>query len=386
MRIIAKTLSGLEGALAHEIRTITGKNTEILKRAVSFEGELEDLYKVNYRCRTLLRALLEVDSQKINSNEEAFYDFIYTIDWSKYFDVNKTFAVDAVTYSEVMRNDNFLALKAKDAIVDQFRNKVGSRPNVDGKNPDLRIHVHISSFDVVSVSLDSSGESLHKRGYRTIANTAPINEVLAAGIIYLSGWDRKESFFDPMCGSGTFSAEALMMAAEIPARYLKPTFAFQKWNNYNFKDWLKIKNEADSMMTLPKCEIISQELSHRFIKLAQQNIEHLPFGELVTVTQRNFLSEGKVENCAKMFINPPYDRRMHYSEINDFYKSIGDKLKNDYQGTETWVISGNTDAMKSFGLRPSKKISVYNGPMPCFLYKFETYSGSRKGTFQNKQK
>lgn len=386
MRIIAKTLAGLEEVLAEEVQEITGKEVELLKRAIAFEGTLEDLYKINYQCRCLLRALVEIATKTIPEDVEALYKFVYDIDWSQYFDLDKTFAIDAVVYSEFFHHDGFVALKSKDGIVDSFRDKTGLRPDVNVKNPDVAINVHINKGNKVTISLDSSGESLHKRGYRKEQNDAPISEVLAAGIIKISGWDKVHCLYDPMCGSGTFPIEAHMAAAKIPARYLKPTFGFQKWKDFDFELWLKVKQKADVQIGPPMAEILGSDISGEAVGMAKNNSKPLPFSDMISFKTSDFLEKGGPRKARRIFINPPYDRRMAFLDIESFYKAIGDKLKQDYQASEAWIITGNMSAMKKFGLRAARKIPVFNGPMECKLYKYVLYEGSKKRKYlENKE-
>jgi putative N6-adenine-specific DNA methylase len=386
MNIVVKTLSGLEEVLANEIRQITGKPTKLLKSAISFEGDLKDVYRVNYECRTALRVLVEIARTQIEPNEKALYDFVYSIDWNNYITPDNTFAIDSVVYSDYFTHANYVTLKAKDALVDRIKEHKGQGPSVDSQEPDFRIQVHVNKLHEISISMDSSGESLHKRGYREEQYIAPINQVLASGIIQMSKWDKKSSLYDPMCGSGTFSAEALMLAAKIPPRHLKPKFSFQNWQDFDQTLWLDIKQKADSKITIPECEIFAHDISYKAVEVSKFNLKNLSFGGLVNVEQRDFLDRGAVKNAKMIYLNPPYDKRITFEKLNEFYREMGDKLKLDYIGCEAWLITANYQAMKFLGLWPTKKFPLFNGALDCYLYQLNMYEGSKKAKFQGNER
>ncbi len=374
--MIAKTFHGLESILADELIAIGAKKVEPITRAVSFEGNLELMYKANYLCYTAVRILKPIASfTAIDENE--LYDQLLKIEWWKYMDVDQTLAINAVVNNSVINHSKFAALKSKDAVVDAFRNKFGRRPDVDVDNPDLRINIHIYKENV-SVSLDSSGGSLHKRGYRTEVDKAPLNEVLAAGLIKLSGWDGKTDFLDPMCGSGTLLIEAAMQAYGIPAGYYREDFGFKHWNDFDKELWDRICKEALDNQKDFECEILGIDRSNKAISIARENVRSARFHKDIELRNTSFEELPTPFKNGTIVTNPPYGDRLDEEDIVGLYQMIGDQLKTKYAGFKAWVLSGNLSALKFVGLRPSKKIIVFNGPIECRFAMFEVYEGSRK--------
>lgn len=382
--LVAKTLVGLEELLAQEISSAGGTNIQILNRAVSFEGDLETIYRANYTCRTALRILKVIGAYRAG-NEHELYQRILGIDWSGYITDEQTFAVDAFVSNSQMTNSHYVSLKVKDAVVDQFRRRSGIRPSIDLENPDLRINVHLAG-DRCTISIDSSGESLHKRGYRQWQGEAPINEVLAAGMIMLTGWNGQTRFYDPMCGSGTLLIEAAMIARNIPAGYYRKTFSFMQWKDFDKNLWLKIKDEADRKIleTLPL--ITGADSSQRTLSIAAHNIAEARLEQIITLKKTAFEESPKPEENEGIIVtNPPYGERLEKDDLNGFYKMIGDVLKKTYTGWDAWLITSDYNALKSVGLRTSKKIKLYNGPLECRFVKYEMYSGSKKKSAENQK-
>lgn len=382
--LVAKTLVGLEELLAQEISSAGGTNIQILNRAVSFEGDLETIYRANYTCRTALRILKVIGAYRAG-NEHELYQRILGIDWSGYITDEQTFAVDAFVSNSQMTNSHYVSLKVKDAVVDQFRRRSGIRPSIDLENPDLRINVHLAG-DRCTISIDSSGESLHKRGYRQWQGEAPINEVLAAGMIMLTGWNGQTRFYDPMCGSGTLLIEAAMIARNIPAGYYRKTFSFMQWKDFDKNLWLKIKDEADRKIleTLPL--ITGADSSQRTLSIAAHNIAEARLEQIITLEKTAFEESPKPEENEGIIVtNPPYGERLEKDDLNGFYKMIGDVLKKTYTGWDAWLITSDYNALKSVGLRTSKKIKLYNGPLECRFVKYEMYSGSKKKSAENQK-
>lgn len=376
MEYIVKTMAGLEEVLASELKAL-GVEPTVLKRAVSFNGELEHLYRANFELRTAIRVLQPVSVFRARTEDE-LYRKIGAIDWSEYMKLEDTLAVDGAVNSPYFRHSKYVALKTKDAIVDQFRNNTGRRPDVDINNPKLRINVHIGD-ETVTVALDTSGESLHKRGYRHETLEAPINEVLAAGMILLSGWQGDSNFIDPMCGSGTILIEAAMYAMHLPPQWQRNHFGFMSWRNFDRTLWEKVKAEA-----LAK----KQSFDHQFLGFDQDF-------KAISVSRRNAMSAGLEEELAFqrstfqrltpppgpgiVVMNPPYDERLGIDDIKVFYKEIGDRLKQAFSGYQAWIISSNPEAVKSIGLKSSRKYVLFNGPLECRFLGFDLYEGSRKG-------
>jgi putative N6-adenine-specific DNA methylase len=382
-KMIAKTFFGFEEILAKELQLLGAQEVEIGTRAVSFKGDKGFMYKANLSLRTALKILKPIYYFKA-TNDQNLYKGIQGIDWSKYIGENQTFVIDTTIHSDNFKHSQFVSQKAKDAIVDQFREKTGQRPSIDKDFPDLRINIHIDR-DQVSVALDTSGASLHHRGYRTATNIAPINEVLAAGMLLLSGWDGSSDFLDPMCGSGTLLAEAAMIACNIPANINRKEFAFEKWNDWDNDLFDQI---IDALMKRTKefhHTIIGYDKAPSAVQKAKDNIRNANLDDYVSIIQGDFF-ESKKENIGPlhMVFNPPYGERLNI-ELERFYREIGDTLKNNYPNTNAWFITANLEALKFVGLRPSRKIKLFNGSLEARLVKYEMYEGSKKGKYMNSE-
>ena len=380
-KMIAKTFFGFEEILAKELQQLGAQDVEIGTRAVSFKGDKGFMYKANLSLRTALKILKPIYYFKA-TNDQNLYKGIQGIDWSKYIGDNQTFVIDTTIHSDNFKHSQFVSQKAKDAIVDQFREKTGQRPSVDKDFPDLRINIHIDK-DQVSVALDTSGASLHHRGYRTATNIAPINEVLAAGMLLLSGWDGSSDFLDPMCGSGTLLAEAAMIACNIPANINRKEFAFEKWNDWDNDLFDQI---IDALMKKTRefhHTVIGYDKAPSAVQKAKDNILNANLDEYVSIIQGDFF-DSKKENAGplQMVFNPPYGERLNI-ELERFYREIGDTLKNNYPNTNAWFITANLEALKFVGLRPSRKIKLFNGSLEARLVKYEMYDGSKKGKYMN---
>ena len=378
MDFTAKTFAGLEEVLAEELKTIGAQDIKIIKRGVQFKGDEALLYKANYLLRTALRILKPIGVFEVK-NDKQLYEKVMKIDWSKVFNVTQTFSVDANLFFSELDHSQFVSLRTKDAIVDQFREKTGKRPWVSKENADIFIDVHINQ-DVCTVSLDSSGESLHQRGYRIAVDKAPINEVLAAGMIQLTGWKGEKDFYDPMCGSGTIAIEAAMVASAIPAGYYRERFALMSWETFDEELWGNIKQEADGLMVDPECNIFASDRSEKAVGIAKRNLKKAGLHKDIDLKVKYFDAVQPESPNGILVFNPPYGKRLEErGEIRDLYIGIGDVLKNNFQGFEGWIISSSFDSMKFVGLRPSRKIHLFNGPIETRFVKFEMYAGSKKG-------
>jgi len=375
-QLIAKTFAGLEDILADELRNIGCENVIPTKRAVEFSGDNTLMYKANYCCRTALRILKPIKTFRA-VNEEELYKGVSEIEWWDYMDVKDTFSIDSVVNSNNFRHSKFVALKTKDAVADRFRNRFGERPSVDTENPSLRINIRIFK-DEVTISLDSSGSSLHRRGYRTETGLAPINEVLAAGLVMLSGWDKESHFIDPMCGSGTILMEAALIANNIPAGYYRQSFGFEQWKDFEKDAWEKIKDDALDDQKEFEHSIIGSDISGRMISVARNNIKNARMHKDIELYAGNMIDFVPPVGKGVMITNPPYGERMQLEDVKALYKKIGDSLKKNYAGYDAWIISSDLEAIKFIGLRPSRKIMVYNGPLECRFMKFSIYEGSKK--------
>ena len=379
--MVAKTLFGFEELLAKELTQLGAQKVEQGVRVVSFMGDKGFMYKANLGLRTALKILKPIKTFKA-VNDVALYKGIQSIDWSDYFSAHQSFLIDTTLHSDHFNHSQYVALKSKDAIVDQFRDNQGKRPNVDKDFPDLRIHVHIDR-DQVTVSLDTSGESLHRRGYKTATNIAPINEVLAAGMLMLSGWDGTSHFIDPMCGSGTILAEAAMIACNIPANINRKEFAFEKWNDW---DSQLFDNILESLLKKTRefhYTITGYDKAPSAVSKAIDNLHNANLSEYINIKQANFFeTEKETDGPLHMVFNPPYGERLDI-DMERFYREIGDTMKQGYSNTNAWFITANLDALKFVGLRPSRKIKLFNGKLESRLVKYEMYAGSKKGKYMN---
>ena len=376
MQLLAKTLHGFEETLAEELRQLGATKIEERKRAVAFEGDLKLMYRANLELRTAIRVLMPIANFKAR-NEDEFYDKIKAIDWEQYMTIKQTLAVDAVTASKTFNHSKYIALKTKDAIVDQFREKYKKRPNVRVYNPHLGVYIYIHD-EQVNVSIDSTGESLHRRGYRVASVDAPINEVLGAGMILLSGWDKKGLLMDPMCGSGTLLIEAAMYAHNIPPNQLRTHFAFMNWKEYDEEMWGNVKQLAKDHMVEHTDPIMGWDKNLGCVRKTEQNIEAAGLTGKIEVKRKRFERLEPPEGPGMLIMNPPYDERLEEDNIEEFYEIIGDTLKKKYSGYNAWLISSNMEAIKSIGLRTSRKITLFNGKLECKFVKYEMYQGSKK--------
>jgi len=377
----AKTFRGFEEVLSIELGKLGARNIRTGNRIVFFEGDLGFLYKCNLQLRTALRVLLPIRECRLRGPHD-LYKQIHDIDWTRIFDSEKTFRVDCTLRSELFDNSLFAAQKAKDAIADRFRKEIGSRPNVDTGEPDLRIHIHINE-DALSITLDSSGASLHHRGYRTLTNIAPINEVLAAGLIMLSGWEGDCDFMDSMCGSGTFLIEATQIACRIPASIHRPDFAFMHWKDYDSELFERIHEGATSRIRDIPFKIFGYDKAPSAVRKTLENIRNAGLESFVEVGQKDFFQTTKpTERHLHLLTNPPYGERLNI-DTKQFYTKLGDTLKQGYPDTDAWLITGNLDAVKYMGLRPSRKIKVFNGKIESRLLFYPMYRGSKKAKHQS---
>lgn len=379
--MIAKTFFGFEEILAQELRQLGAQDVQLGTRMVSFRGDKGFMYKANLSLRTALKILKPIYHFRAN-NEAGLYKGISGLNWSQYMNSNQTFVIDTTVHSDYFKHSQFVSQKSKDAIVDQFRSKTGQRPSIDKDYPDMRINIHIDR-DQVSVSLDTSGASLHHRGYRTATNIAPINEVLAAGMILLSGWNGQGDFLDPMCGSGTICAEAAMIACNIPANINRKEFAFEKWNDWDNELFDVVMDSLLKKVREFHYTIKGYDKAPSAVQKAKDNIKNANLDEYVTISERNFFdTEKETQGPLHMVFNPPYGERLDI-EMERFYREIGDTLKQNYPGTNAWFITANLEALKFVGLKPSRKIKLYNGSLEARLVKYEMYEGSKRTKFQN---
>lgn len=371
MYLTAKTFAGLEGVLSNELKALGAKDIEIGRRAVTFSGDKRVLYKANLQLRTALRVLVPVKSFKI-SNSDDVYDIIRSIEWDKYFSVDKTFLIEQTVYSEIIKNSRFATYKAKDAIADYFTEKYGKRPNVSVANPDIFINLHISNDNCI-VSLDSSGEPLYKRGYRVAQTLAPMNEVLAAGLVLLSGWDGKCDFMDPMCGSGTIAIEAALIARNIAPGIFRKHFAFEEWNDFD-ADLLDELYNDDSEEIEFKHKIYASDINRAAVDIARRNIAAASVSKNIELKVSDFMELVPPAGSLCIIINPPYGERIK-ADIEKLYSEIGSTLKHKYTDTTCHIISSSRDGFNSLGLKPSSSVKLFNGEIECEFRSYIIFGG-----------
>ena len=373
-KLVAKTFAGLEQVLANEIKALGGEAVTIERRAVSFTGDQEMMYKANFHLRTALKILKPVAEFEVLDRND-LYDKTKKVSWTDHLVLGKTFAIDSTIQSEMFINTMYASLKVKDAIADHFRDKTGKRPSVNADNPDVRINLYLMGNQCI-LSLDSSGESLHKRGYRIGQGEAPINEVLAAGMILLSGWHGQKDFLDPMCGSGTLLIEAALIAKGIPPGMYRKSFGFENWPDFD-GDLLEDIMNGDYEKEYSG-KIVGSDISVKDIAIARANISNASLSKVIELKISEF-SKLEVPFANGIIVtNPPYGERMKPQSIIDLYQSIGDTLKIRYAGFEAWIISSSIEGFMNIGLKPSRKIELYNGALECSYRSFDLFHGSRK--------
>ena len=373
--LIAKTFMGLEPVLAKELTQLGANDVQIGRRMVSFQGDKELMYRANFQLHTAIRILKPIKHFKALSADDV-YEEIKDIDWSEYIALDKTFAVDSVVFSEEFRHSKFVAYKVKDAIVDQFREKTGKRPNISISNPDIRLHIHIAE-DQCTLCLDSSGESLHRRGYRQESVEAPINEVLAAGIILMTGWHGETDFIDPMCGSGTLLIEAALIARNMAPGLFRKEYAFEKWPDFDRELFDEIYND-DSQEREFNHHIYGYDVDIKAVNTARLNVKAAGLSSDITIEEQDFKNFTQPKEKSIMVTNPPYGERISTNDLLGTYKMIGERLKHQFTGNEAWILSYREECFAQIGLKPSIKIPVFNGSLECELRKYQMFDGKMR--------
>ncbi len=377
MELLIKTLHGLEDCLAQEVTDIGGEDVKVLRRAVSCTGNLAMLYRANYTLRTALRVMVPIKTFQA-ANENELYAQLRKIDWEDHLTIRQTFAIDhSIARDASLKHSKYASLKMKDAMVDHFRDRLGKRPSINADNPDVLFNLH-GVGDQYTVSMDSSGAPLNQRGYRKPGHQAPLNEVLAAGLIKLSGWDGKSTLLDPMCGTGTLPVEAALIAKNLPPQMLRSHFGFMNWSNYNAILWNRIKQEAQAAQIRGKMDIHANDMSGEAIRMVKATAKALRLGNGFEIHQGDFIKMTKPSAKGTIISNPPYGERLGGSRIVEFYKMIGDKLKNDFTDWDAWMISSNFQALRALRLSPSEKQILFNGSLECQFCKYEMYAGSKE--------
>ena len=373
--MIAKTFMGLETILADELRALGAADVTTSRRVVTFRGDKELMYRANFALRTAIRILKPIKHFHANSADDV-YNAVSKIDWSQYIKEGKTFSVDAVVYSNEFRNSRFVTYKVKDAIVDQFRERTGQRPNISVSNPDIRLHIHIADFDA-TLSLDSSGESLHRRGYRQEQVEAPLNEVLAAGMILMTGWKGETDFIDPMCGSGTLPIEAALIARNMAPGLFRKEYAFEKWDDFDADLFDNIYND-DSQERPFDHKIYGYDIDPKAVNTALLNVKAAGLTRDIIIEQADFANFTQPAEKAIIVMNPPYGERISTPNLLGTYRMIGERLKHQFIGNEAWVLSYREECFAQMGLKPSLKTPLFNGPLECEYRKYQLFDGKMK--------
>ena len=373
--LIAKTFMGLEPVLAKELAQLGASDVQVGRRMVSFSGDKELMYRANFQLHTAIRILKPIKRFRALSADDV-YEGVKDVDWSEYIGKDKTFAVDSVVFSEEFRHSKFVAYKVKDAIVDQFRERTGSRPNISISNPDIRLHIHIAE-DQCTLCLDSSGESLHRRGYRQESVEAPLNEVLAAGMILMTGWQGDCDFIDPMCGSGTLLIEAALIARNMAPGLFRKEFAFEKWPDFDADLFDKIYND-DSQEREFHHHIYGYDIDIKAVNTARLNVKAAGLTSDITVEEQDFKDFTNPGKKSIIVCNPPYGERISTPDLLGTYKMIGERLKHQFTGNDAWILSYREECFDQIGLKPSIKTPLFNGSLECEFRKYQMFDGKIK--------
>ena len=376
MKFVAKTLYGLEKVLSEELIELGAVDVKVVNRAVLFKGDKSLLYRVNYCARTALSVLMPVADFRIRSKDD-LYNGSSKVEWDRYLDCDDTFSIVPVINSSHFSHTGYAGLILKDAIADYFRRKSGRRPSVDTLDPTILINLHISN-DLVTISVDSSVIPLFKRGYRQEQAAAPLNEVLAAGILLLSGWRASTTLTDPMCGSGTIPIEAGLIACKVPPGKFRQFFGFQRWKDFDQNIFDKIKAECDSFIIPSPVKIFGNDISDVAIQQSKANVARAGLNDFVKIDMSDFRYLKTIDEHGWVFINPPYGQRLHPDDTDLLYSMIGTTLKHNFPGTTAWLITSNIESLKKIGLKPKEKHTLFNGALECILLKYEMYHGTKK--------
>lgn len=374
-KISVSTLPYLEPVLAKELELLGADDIEIGKRIVHCTGNLELVYRANLHLRTALRVFVPIHTFSIRHSDE-LYKRALSIDWSEYLSQEKTFAIEPNVHSVMFNHTNFASLRLKDAIADFFTNKEGKRPNVNPDNPDVLFNLHIDEHRV-TISLDSSGESLNRRGYRVAGAKAPLNEVLAAGMLMLTSWKGQSDFYNPMCGSGTLAIEAAMIATNTPALWLRQSFGFSNWKSFDAALWQQVREQAEQNIQTATHKIYASDVEKCQLQAAAENINIAKLPVEILLSEEDFFETKPHSDAGVLVLNPPYGERMPQDEIDFFYKRIGSHLKHEWQNHSAWIISSNQEALKFIGLKPSKKLHLMNSTLQCKFNEYELFRGKR---------
>lgn len=377
LKLIAKTSYGFEPLLEKELLDLGAKQVKPGNRVVEFSGNKKLVYKANMGLKTCLAILQPLKSFRVH-DENDLYKKVKEIKWENYFDLSNTFSVNYTVNSKKFTHSQYAALKLKDAVCDRFRDLKGERPSVDTMDPEFKIDLHINNKNMCTVSFDSSGESLFKRGYKTATHKAPLKEDLAAAMLILSGWDKKTTLIDPMCGSGTILCEAYLMGRNIPPNYFRKNFGFQNWGNYDPELFEEVKKEFESDFKELECHMYGWDISGRSLRATRENLQNIEALQSVRTSKKDFFNSKAPEEEGMLIFNPPYGRRIGDMDPHAFYAEVGDTLKNKYPGYTAWILSCNLEAFKDLGLKTDEKNKLFNANLECRFVKFKIFKGNLK--------
>jgi putative N6-adenine-specific DNA methylase len=368
----AQVADGLESMGAVELADLGAVSLRPVRRGIHFRADRAALYRINYCTRLCTRVLAPINTFAC-PDAESIYRAARKIDWTRFFHVDQTFAVFASTAGSAVPHSQFAGLKLKDAVVDQFRDAFGRRPNVDARTPDVWINLFLQK-DQGTISIDTSGGSLHRRGYRTHSVDAPMQETVAAAVVALSKWDGQVVLTDPMCGSGTLITEAVMAYCRIPAGYRRDAFGFQLLPDYDAMVWQRVKAEADSQIRkLPQGLVYASDIDPRAVAAIRANCKQIPHARSVSILRMDLFKIEQLENRI-LLCNPPYGIRMqNLGDMDDFYRRLGDFLKQCCKGSTAYIYFGNREMIKRIGLKPAWKKPLRNGGLDGRLAKYELY-------------
>ena len=379
---VAKTFAGIEPLLAEELAALGARNCKVLSRSVSFEGDWDMLYRANYYSRLALR-ILWLQKKFTFTNNRQFYEQIFDFQAEKFMSPDNTLAVHATIADTIFKTPLYASVLAKDAVCDRFRDRCGRRPSVDKECPDVQLHLHVYKNEA-QLFLDSSGESLHKRGYKVQNHPAPINEVVAAAMLKLSGWKADCDLIDPMCGGGTILIEAAMQALNIPAGFYRRNYGFCYWKTFDEERWKQIRREARIKDDV-QVNFYGSDINLRFLEIAETNIRKARLEDFISLRQKDMRQATPARKPALVMMNPPYGERLAVDDLNEFYSEIGDSLKNNFSGCRAFIISSDMDALKHIGLKPSMKAKLFNGPLECRFVGYDLFAGDHKSFVKNKK-
>ncbi len=383
LNLVVSTYAGLEDILAEEIHALGGREIEVHTRAVSCIGDKGFMYKANFSLRTALKVMVKLSSFPMHTVVD-LYDGVAAVDWTQYMKLEQTFAVRCILNSDLFDNNLYPALKAKDAIADQFRKNQGSRPNVEKNDPDLEVVVFISG-EKCQLLINSSGTSLHQRGYRKEVDKAPLSEVMAAGIIMLSGWEPHIPLIDFMCGSGTIPIEAALIAARIPPGTFRKSFAFEKWLDFDEELFKLIREKQLERIVESEVKIYANELNRYVFLKAIENVESAGVEDMVKLSCGDFRDFEHEEKKAFIIINPPYGEKLEVDDLEKLYAALGERLKHHYAGCKAWIFTGSPEGAKAIGLRPNRKMKLFNGPLECRLLGYDLFEGKKSERYLKNQ-